>query len=159
MRLSGSRPRFAETNCEREILVHLSQNISNIGITKSDRCRYSRRQNSRRGNARRRAKRTKTKDQQRGRQKKRQDRMGGVNSHLFRSREKDARASMRVPFFADLGPGVSGTERGIGADKNSTKEQRTCHAGARLSLRPIVSSRYLFIGRKSFFFRYFNGPA
>lgn len=41
------RLRFARTNCQRAILVHLSQNISNMSITKSDRCRYSQRQNQR----------------------------------------------------------------------------------------------------------------
>lgn len=108
-----TRARFAGTNCERQILVHLSQNISNIGITKSDRCRYSRRQNRRwKRSETRGKKRTKTKDQQRekGREKGKErkkmgDKTGEVNSHLFRSREKDT----RVPFFPAGRSRVSGT--------------------------------------------------
>lgn len=80
------------TNCERRILVHLSQNISNIGIRKSDRCRYSRRQNPRWKRPERKGRERRINKRVRGRKKK------GRSELPFISVTREGRA--RVPFFA-----------------------------------------------------------
>jgi len=79
-----ARSRFATTNCEREILVHLSRNVSSAGHYKVGQVSLLTA-----------AKPAKTPDERKGRERMTRERIEGEeNSHLFRSRRTRA---TRVP--------------------------------------------------------------
>jgi len=116
------RLRFARTNCQRAILVHLSQNISNMSITKSDRCRYSQRQNQRK---RPQEKRTKTKLTEGWRIK---NRMGGVLPFILVTKDACEHACALVFLFPRRVVTVVFLEHPRIRSNWQKFEQRTCPA-------------------------------